>query len=320
VKPSRARLKAHVATWTAKLGSPIPAYAYHFTHLDNAVRILADGEILSRAECLRRGIAFHNSASPAVISKTTPVKLRFVRLYFRPKTPTQWHCEGIRPPSGITDHRAHCPIPVFFLYDLVDLLSRPTTMFSDGNMGSGSAKFDDSAAFFDSIAFEHVYHEGVISQESVRAVVHRRHAEVLVPDALSLNGLQHIYCRSHAERRTLLHELQPAIRAKWANKIKVSGGGLFFRRWAFVEDVAANADDVTFSLNPLNHLPHHLQSMNTEFAYQSEGKTWFWSGNWPMHQPLNLNLNQAGKRGVASLKIEGHQAFAGELVLDDLPF
>jgi hypothetical protein len=183
------------------------------------------------------------------------------------------------------------------------------------NLRTGSPRARDIA-----LPFDHVYHEGVISQESVRAVVHRRHAEVLVPDALSLDELQHIYCRSHAERRTLLYKLPPAVRAKWAHRIKVSGGGLFYRRWAFVEEVTANTDDVTFSLNPLNHLPHHMQSLNAEFAYQSEGKTRLWSGNWPMHQPLNLNLKQAGKRGVATLKIEGHEAFIGELVLDDIPY
>jgi hypothetical protein len=79
------------------------------------------------------------NASRKVIDGTDPAHLRFVRLYFRPKTPTQWHNEGIRAPSERTSLNAHCPIPVFFCFDLVGLLSEDNVWFSDGNIGSSRA-------------------------------------------------------------------------------------------------------------------------------------------------------------------------------------
>src|SRR5690349_18760009 len=94
VRPSLDRLRAHVEYWS-KLKAAIPQYVYHFSHVSNAADILNAGAILSRAECSRIGLRRHDSASPSVILNTPEDKKRFVRLYFRPQTPTQWHCEGI---------------------------------------------------------------------------------------------------------------------------------------------------------------------------------------------------------------------------------
>ncbi len=284
----------------------MPCFAYHFTQMDNAVTILRDGEIRSRAEMQRLSTSYHDSASPKVIAKTSAAKLEYVRLYFRPRTPTQWHCEGIRPPAGITTHNAHCPVPVFFLYDLVDLLNEPSTMFSDGNMGSGSTRFSNTAELFDSIPFEHVYHD--------RALGDHRCAEVLVPKALSTQKLLFVVCRSHAERRTLLHKLPPELRLKYDPLVKIGGANFFFRHWTFVEGVDGAPGKVTIRLNPLWHSPR------LDFSYDSEGRIWRWSGTPSAREPVVIGTKTAGNSGVVTVKLEGHEAFVDTVVLDDEPF
>jgi hypothetical protein len=301
------------------LGTDIPAYAYHYTHIENAVSILRDHTIRSRAACNRLGINHHDSASPSVIANTHSAKLEYVRLYFRPKTPTQYHCEGIRPEAGLTIHKAHCPVPVFFLYDLVDLLGRPTTEFSDGNMGSSSTRFGDSLELFDSIPFANVYHDGYRSTAPNPArVINDRCAEVLVPQELSTDGLRFIVCRSHAERRTLLYNLPLVARIRYERLVHVGRGVFFYREWAFVDEVVGAPKTLTIRFNPVQNSSQSTLSM--EFFYDSDGMIWTWSGARSTHEPLVMNLAKAGSRGVMTFKIEGHQAFHDKVVLDDEPF
>jgi len=315
VRPSRDRLQQHVDHWSARL-KEVPSFVYHFAHLENAAGILNQGEILSRSECIRLGLNPYDSASPSVIAKTPQSKQRFVRLYFRPRTPTQWHCEGIRPVAGIAGHNAHCPIPVFFLYDFVDLLSRDTTQFSDGNMASPGVRYGDSVEFFDSIPFENVYHTGYVSAApDPSSVVFNRCAEVLVPDRLSTDALRAIVCRSHAERRTLLHKLAPETRSRWSPRMKVAGGGFFDRDWAFVEQVTGSPGKITFKL----HHPSQALPLDLDFTCLGQGQSWRWSGS-SIDRDLTFEVPGAEYRGHVVLRIFEHEAFAAEVTLDDSPF
>ena len=179
----RTRADAHAATWNAKLGGfPYASFAFHHTALRNAADVLNNGLLVSRAQLAELGLLHEDAASADVISNTDGDRQKFVRLYFRPCTPTQWHCEGIRPESGFTAHRAHCPVPVFFLFDLPDLLTRQGTHFSDGNMASTRVSWGNTQAVFDAIPFGNVYHRGWASSAPDPAnVVFNRHAEFWFP-------------------------------------------------------------------------------------------------------------------------------------------
>jgi hypothetical protein len=54
-----------------------------------------------------------DNASRNVMANTDPYVRDFVRLYFRPQTPTQYRNEGIRP-KNMRELESHCPVPVFF--------------------------------------------------------------------------------------------------------------------------------------------------------------------------------------------------------------
>ncbi|MBI3959944.1 MAG: DUF4433 domain-containing protein [Chloroflexi bacterium] len=73
-----------------------PRFVFHYTDLRNAVSVLTDGFVYSRAEAENRGRLIVSSGSSQVLSATNEFVKHSVRFYFRPKTPTQFWAEGIR--------------------------------------------------------------------------------------------------------------------------------------------------------------------------------------------------------------------------------
>ena len=137
MKPWRSEIHQHIQLWESRLGNLgwWPKYIYHFTDVQNAARILTDGVLYCRTEAGRRGLMVVDNASPEIIAQTKPEHTNFVRLYFRPKTPTQYRNEGIRP---ITTRElgSHCPVPIYFCFDALELLAQDRVEFSNGNMAS----------------------------------------------------------------------------------------------------------------------------------------------------------------------------------------
>ena len=117
MKPWHAEIQQHIQAWSKRLGNLgwWQKYVYHFTDVQNAARILTDGIIYCRAEAVRRGRMVVDNASPEIIAQTRTEFTRFVRLYFRPRTPTQFRNEGIRPRTARV-LGSHCPVPILFLF------------------------------------------------------------------------------------------------------------------------------------------------------------------------------------------------------------
>jgi len=125
VKSWADEIQRHIETWASRLGLLRwwPRYVYHFTDVHNAASIIRSGYLYSRAEAEQRGLMKVDNASPEIIQRTRPEHLQYVRLYFRPRTPTHYRNEGIRP---INQRKlvAHCPIPVYFCLDALTVLGR----------------------------------------------------------------------------------------------------------------------------------------------------------------------------------------------------
>ncbi|MFQ5342833.1 MAG: DarT ssDNA thymidine ADP-ribosyltransferase family protein [Anaerolineae bacterium] len=254
MKPWKDDIERHIHMWSARLGNRRwwPRYVYHFTDVQNAANIIQIGQLYSRTEVERLGLMQVDNASQDIIRQTRPEHLEYVRLYFRPRTPTQFRNEGIRPVNQRELGGAHCPIPVYFCFDALTVLVADDTEFSDGNMASTRASHSDERGFFLGIPFDLVFHDRpIIPPEDPREITFRRNAEVLVPSSLSLDpALRFIACRSAAERQTLVHLLPANLRRQWAPRIRLGEQGLFFRKWAHVEEVVAVDNVVIFRFNP----------------------------------------------------------------------
>ena len=194
-----------------------PNYVFHFTDIRNAVSVLKEGALLSRTQAQMRTLMATDNASRDIIGSTDEMWKDCVRLYFRPRTPTQYRNEGIRPRDELYSD-AHCPVPIYFLFDSRRILSRPDCQFTDGNLASTPNIFS-SPVDLDQIPFEHVYRDSPLVDAEKRMVTFHRHAEVIVPKQLNLNALRFIVCRTQAEYETLLHLLPASAVRHWSGRI-----------------------------------------------------------------------------------------------------
>jgi ssDNA thymidine ADP-ribosyltransferase, DarT len=156
------KIKEHIARlkgqpWLGPARSRWPDYLFRFDDITSVAKILNKGTLLSRERAIADGLMGMDCASPDVIAHTADKWKRYVRLYFRPRTPMQYNIEGIRPKDRFVQG-AHCPVPVVMLFDSVEILTRADTQFSKGNLAAGAAVGDD-ARFFAGIPFKEVYHD-----------------------------------------------------------------------------------------------------------------------------------------------------------------
>lgn len=227
-----------------------PRFVFHHTDVRNAVEILKGGKLLSRSQLEKQGQMIVDNASPQIVAGTHPYVKGCVRLYFRPKTPTEYRSEGIRPRDKRELGGAHCPMPVFFLFDATDILSRQDCQFSSGNLAASGTHIFSTAAELRRLDFRRIYHVGQIPSNE-RKIVHCRNAEVIIPDQLDLASLEYIFCRSPAERETLIYLLPDAISRRWSKKILIeSKSDLFHRNWSFVETADLTDSDLSFQFSP----------------------------------------------------------------------
>ncbi len=258
----------------------------------------------------------NDNASPDVIEETPAEYQNYARLYFRPRTPTQYRNEGIR--DGASLYRgAHCPVPVFFCFDLVEVLSRPDAYFSTGSMGRPEVQYGNTQALFESIPFELVYHSEAIGPElSKSEVIFRRHAEILIPKALPLDSLVAIACRSKAESQTLVN-LAGESATPWVGKIHSVGDPLFFRNFVYLETVQSEIHDLVIRPHSDRWLsnPPPIKVLVTEF---SSNQRWKWEGR--LDRP-ELRIKFPVSRSRTEVFVHGVLAYQDDLDFsDDIPF
>ena len=299
-----------------------PACLFHCTDITNVVSILRQGEIVSRNRITAAGQLPMDIASPDVIEGTDSRWPGYVRLYFRPKTPTQYNNEGFRP-VGQRALNSHCPVPVYLIFDALAVLSRTDSCFSDGNLGSANANVYEDMSFLEQIPFDLVYHDTRFDRSERDQVVYHRNAEVLVPQRMGLESLRYIGCRSDAEYKTLLHLLPPGTRSRWVDKLGVTPNlQLFNRKWTFVEEVDTNTDKIVFRFNRNSFTPGPFDA-RFEIEITATGMKYQWrDAAYQCNQPLVVSLANLGNPSdyTARLFLDDQLAYANRYQGDDLPF
>lgn len=171
-----------------------------------------------------------------------------VRLYFRPRTPDLFISEGVRPAAGRGG--GHMPVPVYLLFDLEALLCSPETRFSEGDVATLEKTYKSATAFRD-LPFDLIYHDSWFRNDERDEIMNARRSQVLVPGALKLDHLQHIWCRSSAEYDMLRALLPEEAWARWRDKITARADyNLFNRRWLYVDEVLLTPDEARFRFSP----------------------------------------------------------------------
>ena len=132
------------ADWLGTARGWWPDYLFHFTDIQNAVSILKTGALFSRLEAQNRNLMDTDNASQEILGSTDNEWKDHVRLYFRPRTPTQYRNEGFRPQEQRWQG-AHCPVPIYFLFDSRAVLSHVDSQFTDGNLAASPEILSDAA-------------------------------------------------------------------------------------------------------------------------------------------------------------------------------
>lgn len=260
-------------------------------------------------------------ASPEIIARTADKWKHYVRLYFRPRTPTQYDSEGFRPRDRYV-LGAHCPVPVVMLFDASEILTRADTEFSDGNLAANAATGRD-ARFLESIPFEHVYHDRRFEPPEKATIIFHRHAEVIVPNELDLSSLRFVGCRTQAEYETLLHLLRPDAKEKWAAKVGLGAkGNLHIRQWTFVEEVALTRERIRFQFNPSSKTPGPFRAC-VKIREDYTGNEYSWSSD-PYFAKSTLGINLQTLRHpegyTVRLDLDGQLAYTNHYEEGDIPF
>lgn len=320
------RIRRHIsglkkAPWLGPTRSWWPNCLFHCTDIQNAINILRTGELLSREQVKKAEQLQVDIASPGVIAQTSLDWQDYVRLYFRPKTPTQFRNEGFRPREQ-RQLDAHCPVPVYFLFGALAVLSRSDSFFTHGNLASGIEPYD-SLDELEKIPFELVYHIGRFEPDERDKIVFHRNAEVLVPERLGLEEVLLISCRSQAEYETFLHLLPPGTLANWVSKIGVRPDlGLFHNRWTFVKEVDMSNESVFFKFNRATEAPGTFNA-RVEITEPLTGHRYSWyNEDYYANDNLDLRLHtlQNPEDYLVRLTLDEQLAFAGHYQEEDLPF
>lgn len=318
---SPATLENHILQWEAKLSPSYrtrwPSRLFRHETLVNAIQLLRSGQLLSRRHA--ENVMVRDVAPDAIIH-ANHVAHDYARLYFRPKTPTQYRIEGIRRADEIWNER-HAPTIYMFVLKARSILTRDNAFFSRGNMQIPGTEMLQGDEAFATLDFRKIYHEGSYSAEEADIKIWRC-AEVLCDSPLVLDDcLEAIVCRSDAERRTLLHFLGDAA-AYWAPRIRtVTQPGYFNAEYAFVESVDLNAAGVSVKFHPRRKLPMAtwvqltLTPLNTllgpiNFTRQELDLRTVWNFNHPMNPGIYR----------VSICIDDELAYESNLEYAEIPF
>ena len=181
-------------------------YVYHFTHVENAASILKEEKLKSRKNCH----PFSDSAGANLIANTREDVKNFARFYFRPKTPTQWHNEGLGKRKGSI--YALCPVPIFFRFNLKRILETHGSKcaVSNGNLAANSFHYGNSKTFIEQFFdFGNVYF--TLHEVGKDIFMRASQQEFVVHKYLNFSELNlediSIICRTHQDKETLLNSL-----------------------------------------------------------------------------------------------------------------
>jgi len=291
------------ADWLDDARSWWPKFLFHFTSLKNAVSILERELIYSRGYLEANNQVFINGASPQIIDQTNEKWKEYVRLYFRPRSPTQYSNEGFR---SINDRKydSHCPCPVYFLFDSKELLTRADCFFSEGSLASPGTILKSSADDFIRLPFRLIYHDSYFTSLERDTILYHRQAEVAVKDKLDLSALKYVFCRSEAEYKTMIFCLSNKKIRKWNSIIGSSHkGAFFFKNWMFVEKTDLTEDVISIAFS---RIPSHCGEFNISIkVFDEDTKNlamWSKSSSEVNKETLELKIGKGS--GLTNYSIE----------------
>lgn len=231
-----------------------PRCFYHFTDIHNALGILDKGWIYGRKDAEQSKLMVSDNASRNVIDTTNEFVKEYGRLYFRPLTPTQYHNEGYKPEHVRTAGvNASCPVPTFFCLDAEKILNLEGVEFVEGGLaGRTHQPLQNGEEAYARLDFQKIYHNGW--QNWSPDIKRYRHSEIVRFGGIPTRGtIVKVFCRSQAERQTLLYLMKKQLPHKYPQaSLKVSyypNLAMFFNNGIFIKTVSSYENGLRIELN-----------------------------------------------------------------------
>ena len=205
-------------------------------------------QLLARKFCRQ----FKDSAGANLIAHTHEDVKQFARFYLRPKTPTQWHNEGLGKRKG--NIYALCPVPIFFRFNIQKVLETHESKcgISNGNLAASGSHYGNSTNFLEQcFDFDNVYSTAVGQQTFLRA----SQQEFIIHNYLDFNKLNlediTIICRTNHDKATLLNLI--GTDSKYAGRVFkereiVSKNDLFYHHNPYVT-INENGDFIDIQID-----------------------------------------------------------------------
>lgn len=306
-------------------------YCYHFSHVENIISILEDGQLLARSEVIQLNKMVSNNASEEIINRTHSKYKEFVRMYFRPQSPTQYHNEGFKTKEQLklSSLDAQCPVPVFLFFNIEKVLNHPQVYFSEKSLASsGEVKLYNTPEEFKALPFEKIYHDRRMTQSERVSIVGHRHAEIIVPTRLPIDEyLEKIVVRSPAEKETLLSLMNDEIKNKYSYLIQTdSTQDVFFNRWTYLHEVNLQSTGLALVLRMSTE-----SNNNKAIQFDLELEFEFGNGdillkthtipNWVAMPKISFNFQNPKEVYWVRIKFDGHLMYSGIYKKEEnLPF
>lgn len=186
-------------------------------------------------------------------------------------------------------------------------------------MARPEVKFGPSAELFDSIPFDLVYHDERYGSAESAVMTFHRHAELLIPEALPLDDLVRIVCRSEAERQTLMN-LAGAAATPWAPKIRTVGAPLFFRRGTYLTSVQSEQHTLVVRLSRGHICGRDPLPIRVVVEECESDRTWEWQGS-TQDNEVRIELSPSTQRSKTKIWLWDALAYQDNLdYTDDIPF
>lgn len=288
-----------------------PLFLFRVDDVVATSSILERACLYSRNRAAELGVLGHDAAAPGIIQNSPEWIKDYVRLYFRPRTPTEFRSEGFRIPAD-QEMGAHRPMPILMVFSSVPILTADGTRYTEGNAATYGTPHGDDLAFLRGIPFDKVYHDSYFSASERASIVYRRCAEVLVPMELDLTHLKRLVCRSNAEHETLLNLLSEQARSTYAAQIGVAANA-HHKRWTFVESADLSNERVVIRFSPTTKSPGPFSARAT-FTNAADVQIGHWENTqYLANGNLIFNLGTIGNPHsyTVSLTLDGKIAYRG---------
>lgn len=286
-----------------------PRYVVHTVHVDTAVKILKSGLLIPRQQL---GNLIHDVANPRAIAMN-PEALQYARLYFRPKTAFHFRTEGIKFTTDQYRYESHMSIPVMLAFDARSVLTLDGVGFSNGKLARMFATPGFDEAYFRTIPFEQVYHDGPTRDEGIQDA---RMSEVVYPGALSLDPhLRYVVCRTVYDRATLLYLLgQEAGDFRTRIITEQTSQSTFIHKALYIKSLVFEEDrlSIAFKMSTWNLIGDEFEVLVRQ--YVDDELVVCKKTSWPVR---NIQRRSTGHvpdpRSIWKIDVEGVTAFHGPL-------